>query len=148
MPAMGSPRPSPDVETPRRVVVAEDDFEMRRLVTDCLRKEGYDVHEAADGGALLQSIEDALFLRRVPLHVDLIVTDVRMPNYTGLEIVKGLRDAGMQVPVVIMTAFGNSETRARAAALGAALLDKPFKLETLRALVRSLLIARTTSPAD
>jgi DNA-binding response OmpR family regulator len=129
----------PDVDRPARIVVAEDDFEMRRLVGDCLRKEGYEVHEVADGAELLLRIEDSFFLRRVPAPVDLFVTDIRMPVYTGLEIVNGMREAGLQMPVVIMTAFGNPETRERAESLGAALLDKPFKMEALRALVRRLL---------
>jgi DNA-binding response OmpR family regulator len=129
----------PDVDRPARIVVAEDDFEMRRLVADCLRKEGYEVQEAADGGELLLRIEDDLVMRRNPVPVDLFVTDIRMPVYTGLEIVTGLREAGLDMPVIIMTAFGNPETRERAEALGAALLDKPFKMEQLRALVRRLL---------
>jgi len=127
------------VERPARIVVAEDDFEMRRLVADCLRREGYEVHEVRDGAELLLRIEDSFFLRPTPITVDLFVTDNRMPIYTGLEIVCGLREAGMQMPVVIMTAFGNAETRQRAEQLGAALLDKPFKMEALRALVRRLL---------
>jgi DNA-binding response OmpR family regulator len=134
----------PDVDRPARVLLAEDDFEMRRLVADCLRKEGYEVHEVADGAELLLRIEDSFFMRRVPVPIDLFVTDIRMPVYTGLEIVSGLREAGMHMPVVIMTAFGNPETRERAEALGAVLLDKPFKMEALRALVRRLLRQRAT----
>lgn len=130
--------PMPDVDRPARIVVAEDDFEMRRLVADCLRKEGYEVHKAADGAQLLLRIESSLVLGTVAEPVDLIVTDIRMPVYTGLELVLGLREAGLDVPVVIMTAFGNADTRARASELGAALLDKPFKMEELRALVRRL----------
>lgn len=133
------PRSVPDVDRPARIVVAEDDFEMRRLVADCLRKEGYEVHEVADGAQLLLRIEDSFFLRSVPAPVDLFVTDIHMPVHTGLEIVRALREADLQMPVVIMTAFGNPETRERAEALGAALLDKPFKMEVLRALVRRLL---------
>lgn len=129
----------PDVDRPARIVVAEDDFEMRRLVADCLRREGYEVHEAQDGAELLVRVEDAFSLTPAPVRVDLFVTDVRMPVYTGLEIVSGLREAGLSMPVVIMTAFGNAETRQKAEALGAALLDKPFKMEALRVLVRRLL---------
>ena len=129
----------PEENRPARIMVAEDDFEMRRLVADCLRKEGYEVHEVADGAELLLRIEDSFFLRRVPAPIDLFVTDIRMPVYTGLEIVRGLREAGMQMPVVIMTAFGNPETRERAETLGAVLLDKPFKMDALRAVVRRLL---------
>ena len=129
----------PDVDRAARIVIAEDDFEMRRLVADCLRREGYEVHEVADGAELLLRIEDSFFMRRIPVPIDLVITDIRMPVYTGLEIVNGMREAGLEVPVVIMTAFGNPETRQRAEALGAALLDKPFKMEALRALVRRLL---------
>jgi len=62
-----------------------------------------------------------------------------MPKYTGLEIVSGLRGAGMHMPVVIMTAFGNAEARLQAEQLRAVLLDKPFKMEALRTRVRRLL---------
>lgn len=119
-----------------RIVVAEDDFEMRRLVSDCLRKAGHEVHEALDGSTLLRSVESSLMVRTT---VDLVVTDVRMPGYSGLEIVSCLREAGVHVPVVIMTAFGNLETQQRAKQLGATLLDKPFKMEDLKALVDRLL---------
>ncbi|HEY1533218.1 MAG TPA: response regulator [Polyangiaceae bacterium] len=132
-------QPIPDLDRPARIVVAEDDFEMRRLVADCLRSEGYEVHEVADGAQLLVRIEDSFYLRPVPAPVDLFVTDIRMPFYTGLDIVRGMREAGLEMPVVVMTAFGNPETRERAEALGATLLDKPFKLQALRALVRRLL---------
>jgi two-component system, NtrC family, response regulator AtoC len=143
MEATAPPQPKPDVERPARIVIAEDDFEMRRLVADCLRREGYEVHEVADGAELLVRIEDSFFLRCIPVPIDLFVTDIRMPVYTGLEIVGGMREAGLEVPVVIMTAFGNPETRKKAEALGAALLDKPFKMEALRALVRRLLRQRS-----
>jgi len=129
----------PSPSTTARIMVAEDDFELRRLVADCLRKEGYEVHEVADGAELLLRIEDSFFLRQVPVPIDLFVTDIRMPVYSGVEIVRGLREAGMHMPVVIMTAFGNPETRECAESLGAVLLDKPFKLEALRAVVRRLL---------
>lgn len=116
---------------------------MRRLVADCLRREGYEVFEVRDGAELLLRVEDSFFLKPAPVPVDLFVTDNRMPMYTGLEIVSGLREAGLQMPVVIMTAFGNAETRQQAEALGAALLDKPFKMEALRVLVRRLLHANS-----
>jgi len=122
-----------------RIIVAEDDFEMRRLVADCLRKEGYEVHEVADGAELLLRIEDSFFLRSAPAPVDLVVTDIRMPVYTGLELVKAMREAGLTMPAIIMTAFGTTETREQAEALNAVLLDKPFKLEELRTLVQRLL---------
>lgn len=119
-----------------RIVVAEDDFEMRRLVSDCLRKAGHEVDEVSDGSTLLRRVESSLMVRTT---VDLVVTDVRMPGYSGLEIVSCLREARVHVPVVLMTAFGNLETQQRAEQLGATLLDKPFKMEELKVLVDRLL---------
>jgi DNA-binding response OmpR family regulator len=129
----------PELERPIRIIVAEDDYEMRRLVVSCLRKDGYDVLEVADGGELWRRAEEAVVLSRTPIAVDLFVTDIRMPVYTGLEIVSSLRGIGLITPVVLMTAFGSPATRARAEELGAALLEKPFKMAELRALVRRLL---------
>ena len=124
------------VAPPARIVVAEDDFEMRRLVSECLRKAGHEVHEVVDGPALLRYVESALMVRTT---ADVVVTDVRMPGYSGLEIVTCLREAGVHVPVVVMTAFGNLEIQQRAEQLGATLLDKPFKMDELKTVVERLL---------
>jgi CheY-like chemotaxis protein len=124
---------------PSRVLVAEDDDEMRRLVVEALQKEGYEVIGVPDGNHLLIRITSHYRLRPDPEPIDLIVTDIRMPVVSGLDIVQSLRDAGWTTPVVIMTAFGNVETRLRANALGAVLLDKPFELDLLRTVVRNLL---------
>ena len=136
---------TPDSDRPRRIVLAEDDPDVRELVADCLRKEGYEVQEVSTGAELLVRIEDSLFLRRIPEQVDLFVTDINMPVYTGIEIITGLRDAGMHMPVIIMTAFASEETHAQAKALGAAFLHKPFDADQLRTLVRSVLSASPPS---
>ncbi len=112
-----------------RILVAEDDAEMRRLVIESLRADGHEAVDVTDGGQLLVQITSFY----------LVVTDVRMPVCSGLEIVQALRDADWSTPIVIMTAFGDNETRTRAKNLGAVLLDKPFKMKTLREIVRALL---------
>ena len=72
-----------------------------------------------------------------PDAVALIVTDNRMPGCTGLELLTALRAAHWETPVILITAFGSAATHRHAAALGAtAVLDKPFPLDQLRALVR------------
>src|SRR6266852_3739631 len=99
-------------------------------VTAALRKEGYDVLEAPDGSRLVAHLAQAYVEAHVPDRaVDLIVTDMRMPGSDGLDIVELLRATEWRVPVIVMTAFGDGETRARAHRLGAILLDKPFKLD-------------------
>jgi DNA-binding response OmpR family regulator len=122
-----------------RILVAEDDLEMRRLVIESLRADGHDAVDVSDGGQLLMQLTSLYRLRPDPDPIDMVVTDIRMPVCNGLEIVQGLRDADWTTPVVIMTAFGDIETRTRAARLGAVLLNKPFKMTMLRAVVRDLL---------
>ncbi len=133
-----TPHPS---ETTRhaRILVAEDDLEMRRLVMESLRSDGHDAVDVSDGGQLLVHLTSLYRLRPDPDPIDMVVTDIRMPVCSGLEIVQGLRNAEWTTPVVIMTAFGDAQTRAHAARLGAVLLDKPFKMSTLRLIVHDLL---------
>ena len=123
--------------SPLRILVAEDDPEMRRLVIEALRKDGYDVREASDGAELLfaLSVQHA----HAEDQVDLIVSDIRMPFSNGLEIVESLRRVREHVPIILMTAFGDDDARARAKRVGATLFDKPFEISALRAAVRSAL---------
>jgi DNA-binding response OmpR family regulator len=121
------------------VLVAEDDPEMRRLIVEALRKDGYVVEEEADGGRLLTRLgASASFEGRCDAF-DLIVSDIRMPICSGLEVVKGLRDQRCETPVILMTAFGDEDTRARAHELGAVLFEKPFEMKTLRLIAKGLL---------
>jgi DNA-binding response OmpR family regulator len=123
----------------KRVLVADDDAEMRRLVAESLRKDNYEVVEESDGGRLLVRIAAIYTLGETSDPFDLIVSDIRMPVCSGLDIVKGLREAHWRTPVILMTAFGDDETRARAETLGALLFDKPFQMSVLRLVVGDLL---------
>jgi DNA-binding response OmpR family regulator len=118
-----------------RVLVAEDDAEMRRLVSDALRADGFDVCEASDGGRLLIITDPTNAEERL----DLIISDIRMPICSGLRVLENLRRAHRPIPVILMTAFGDDDTRAKASHLGALLLDKPFTVGDLRSAVRKIL---------
>ena len=128
--------------SPARIVVADDDDAMRRMVADTLRVDGHDVVELADGGRLLVLI--ARCCRGEVSIPDLIVSDVRMPVMTGLAMLKGLRDAHWKIPVILMTAFPDTDTLWRAKVLDAKVLAKPFTLEELE---RALAAATTAAPA-
>ncbi len=62
-----------------------------------------------------------------------------MPVVTGLSVLRTLRGSGSKLPVIMMTGFGDESVRRDAAALGAVLFDKPFKLEALQSVVRAVL---------
>ncbi|MCE9672233.1 response regulator [Myxococcus stipitatus] len=114
-----------------RVLLAEDQPEMRALMRGALRRRGYDVVEATDGPGLVQAIIDGLLASQTQVP-DLIVTDVRMPGYSGLEVVARLRREGWTTPVILITAFGDAQLHQEAELLGAArVLDKPFAMEDL-----------------
>ncbi len=124
---------------PFRILLAEDDAEMRRIVADALRGDGYDVVELADGGRLLVDIAARFKASEGGESLDLIVSDIRMPICTGLQILAALRDAHWRTPVILMTAFGDDSTRRYAESLSAVLFDKPFDLDDLRTAVANLL---------
>lgn len=128
------------LHAPPRVIVAEDDDEMRLIVVSALRSDGYDVREALDGKQLLAQM--AAEHLSPGATVDLVISDIRMPGCSGLQILERLRDAHWTAPMILMTAFGDDETRAQAAQLGAILFDKPFAIDDLRTAVLNLLPVR------
>jgi DNA-binding response OmpR family regulator len=122
-----------------RILLAEDDQEMRSLVASALRADGYEVIEVADGGRLLACVGTTYMNGTSDIAYDLLVSDIRMPAYNGIDILEGLREAGWPTPVILMTGFGNRETSARAEELGATLFNKPFDIDDLRTAVRHLI---------
>ena len=128
----------------KRVLVAEDDSDVRGVMARSLRALGLDVTEADDGGRMLVALASRLDDKR-PVF-DLIVTDVRMPVLDGLEVLRGLRAAQRSTPLVIVTADDGSGVRAAAARFGAVVLPKPLDLDQLEATVREQLSRPATSP--
>ncbi|KYF93708.1 MULTISPECIES: response regulator [unclassified Sorangium] len=135
------PEPLPSVHpvaTPVRVLLAEDDRELRLLLATALRRDGYEVLEARDANHLLELMGDAL-VSGGGAPADVVVSDIRMPGRSGLELLAGLRRDDWATPVVLITAFGDPETHAEAYRLGAdAVLDKPLDVDDLRVVVQTL----------
>jgi DNA-binding response OmpR family regulator len=123
-----------------RILLVEDDAEMRAMVASCLRRDGYTVIEAADGDGALDWLGPGVLEGELERTPDLIVSDIRLPYFSGLDILEGLSIAATPVPVILITGFGDDETHAKARELGArCVLDKPFDLVVLRGAVRSVL---------
>jgi CheY-like chemotaxis protein len=124
---------------PLRVLLAEDDGEMRRLLVAILRRSNCDVIEAKSGSQLWELIVHGALGTRSEPQVDLIISDVRMPGKSGLEVLSRLRNSHGWTPVILITAFGDTDTHAEAHRLGAlAVFNKPFDLDDLRMIVVSM----------
>jgi CheY-like chemotaxis protein len=121
------------------VLLAEDDRAMREFIAAVLRRDGYDVVEASDGTELVERLAPMLRQPFDPrVRIALIISDVRMPGLTGLQVLETLRWAEWSTPIILITAFGDEATHRQARAHGAtAVFDKPFALDELRAAVRA-----------
>jgi DNA-binding response OmpR family regulator len=129
------------------ILLAEDDHEMRSLLALSLRRAGFRVTSCRDGSDLLSQLTPFI-LHQAPVGFDLIVSDIRMPLITGLEILEDLPQREGFPPIILITAFGDQHTHERARELGAAAtLDKPFNIEDLLALVRESLAGRPLGPS-
>jgi DNA-binding NtrC family response regulator len=115
-----------------RILIVDDDPEMRALLLDVLRNEGYDVGEAKDG------TEAVLALRARPF--DLILMDKNMPGPSGLDLLPGFRRVCPQSAIIMMTAFGDVPSYMEAIEKGAVeFLFKPFRMEELKAAIAKAL---------
>jgi DNA-binding response OmpR family regulator len=123
-----------------RVLLAEDDVEMRALIACALRSDGHEVLEVSDGWQLLQSLATRQLPSDEDEGIDLLISDIRMPGKNGLDVLAGMRWADWPMPVILITAFGDAKTHAEARRLGAAaVFDKTFDLDDLRTLALNLL---------
>jgi DNA-binding response OmpR family regulator len=131
-----------DDDRPPGILVAEDDPAMRDVLVQSLRAEGYQVFSAEDGLELFTSFDDRFGPAIVSrfADVDLILSDIRMPWLTGLDVLQELRAREQTVPVILITAFGDDATHAEARRLGAVeIFDKPFDMVDLLACIRTAL---------
>ena len=128
-------------KTPR-VLLAEDNDEMRRLLAHALSEDGYKVIQCRDGGEFLIRLQPFIIDKR-SVDFDVIISDIRMPGLTGLEILEDLHECKGFPPMILITAFGDEETHAQAEKFGAAaMFDKPFEIDALLSKVHELLPPR------
>ena len=131
---MGTAETKSRPSCPARLLLAEDDLELRELLAYVLRADGHEVVEARDGNELLAILSKGLERTQDPFA--LVVSDVRMPGLTAFDVLTRLQRALADTPVILITAFGDQTTHLRAQRMGASrVFDKPFDFDDLRAAV-------------
>ena len=103
-----------------RILVVDDEENIRHMLSLILKKEGYKVSTAEDGQEALEKIERGEF--------DMVLCDVRMPRLTGIELLEKLREQSIDTTMIVMSAYGNIDSAIEAMKAGAYdYLSKPFK---------------------
>lgn len=117
-----------DVTQHKRVLVVDDDSDIRQLLVDRLSAEGYLVEEAADGRAALAILQDDT--------IDGLVLDLDLPIIDGLDVLHHIREMSRHLPIMVITAGESKERALLAMRAGAqAYLLKSFNVDTLTQIV-------------
>jgi DNA-binding NtrC family response regulator len=116
----------------KNILIVDDDQAMRLALSESLESCGYEVEAVENGREALD-----LFRKRT---FDLVVTDMRMPGMTGIEVLKGVKKMSPNIPVILITAYGTVSIAVEAMKEGAAeFIMKPFSLDDLEAVVKNVL---------
>lgn len=124
---------------PGRILIVEDRDSLRRMLDRALAGEGYDVVTLGDGDAARTRVREESF--------DLVLTDLRLPGASGLEVLAACREAQPETPVVVLTGYGTVGAAVEAMKLGALdFLEKPVELDDLFRLVAGAIGGRPDEP--
>jgi DNA-binding NtrC family response regulator len=115
-----------------KILVVDDERSMGEFLTLLLSKDGYRVHATTSGRDALAHLEDEVY--------NMLITDLRMPEMNGIELVREARKRYPELGVVVMTAFASLESAVEALRLGASdYITKPFHVDEIRAVVEKAL---------
>ena len=122
----------------KQVLVADDEPNLRRVLSAQLERDGYDVHTVEDGAAVLEALDEH--------HIDVLITDLRMPKLSGMEVLKEVSSRYRHLPVIMITAHGTVDTAVEALKLGAFdYVTKPFDRTEFRHVVQKAMRTRELS---
>ncbi len=120
-----------------RILIVDDEATIRASLVESLTREGYEITSAESGEEALAKTHSTVF--------DLVITDLKLPGVSGLEILQALRNQGNATPVIMMTAYGDVDTAVSAMRNGAYdFIPKPFKLGSMKKQVRAALKATSS----
>jgi DNA-binding NtrC family response regulator len=101
------------------ILIADDDDNLRRVLEFQLTEAGFKIQSAKDGAEAFEIFQDDDF--------DCVITDLRMPQLSGLELLEKIKAENSEIPVIVITAFGEVETAVTAMKAGAFdYINKPF----------------------
>ncbi len=117
------------------ILVADDEEDLRWSLSKSLQRKGspYHVTCVGDGDSALAELQERNY--------DLVVSDLRMPGVSGVELIREIRSRKPQVPIIVMTAYGSEEVQREAQRHNALYIEKPFDIARLRELIRLTLQA-------
>jgi len=117
----------------KRILVIDDTKNIRMLLTKCLEHEGYQVDTASDGQEALDMFKKGRY--------DLAFLDIKMSKLSGTEVLKSIREVGIETPVIIITAYATVKNAVECTKLGAVTyIQKPFTAEKIRTVLNELMI--------
>ena len=116
-----------------RILLAEDNHELRRLLSFVLRREGHTVVEVSDASALLEALAFAI-VDGGRESFDVVICEQNIPGIPGLAVLEGLRASARATPFILIS--GNAGVHDKARALGAVVLDRPLTVGAIRGAVQ------------
>ncbi len=126
-----------------RILVADDEANIRKVLAALLRREGHDTKTATDGAEALRLLDAE------PADIDVVITDLRMPHVDGLALLREVNVKYPEIPVILITAHGTVDTAVEAMKNGAFdYLQKPFEQEELRVIVGKAARTRELARCD
>lgn len=119
----------------RKILIVEDEKNMREVLRILLDGEGYEVTAATDSIDGINQLNNDIF--------DMVITDIKMPKFSGFDILKKVKELSPDTIVIMITAFGTTESAMEAMQLGAYdYIHKPFKIDEIRLVVKKALEKR------
>ncbi|MBI2568906.1 MAG: response regulator [Candidatus Schekmanbacteria bacterium] len=116
----------------KHLLIVDDEEHAREGLARLLRREGYVVVTAEDGMCALEAMSEA--------HVDLVITDLKMPNMDGMTFVRRLREGGFKGRVIVMTAYCGVDSYLEAMDQGAVeYINKPVRIHELKVVIQKVL---------
>ena len=119
----------------KTILIVDDDIDMSWFLQEILGEFGYDFQVASSGKDALNQMKNSIF--------DLILLDIKLPDMSGMNVLKELRKFTKNVPVIIVTSYGTEKLRKEADDLEVVgFLNKPFDVEKIKAITGKILQGR------